>query len=397
MDGLFWEHGPLLTSEHGNRLIRNPWAWSKLANMLYLEAPVGVGYSYSDDVSDYNTLDDQVTAQDNLQALKVFFSKFPEYKQRAFYVTGESYGGVYVPTLSYAIFQDSTVDWNMTGFAVGNGVMDWTLMAESSVPFLYGHGAISGPFMQQIEKTCQGQYANPSDACQTLLNVVTQNTAGLNMYDFYRDCFAHQGIQSRRGPVLGWELAKNPSLFKEVVKAPRPAHAALGENVPCIDSVGGTEWLSTPAVRSALHIKDGLPAWTICSDAIHYTTNQNYSAPRLYDQMAGKYRILIYNGDTDMACDYVADSTAMNQVQAPVDPNEAWVPWLLDAEGGAQTVGFITSYQTEPGMHFLTVKGAGHMVPQWKPQVAYAMMDRFLNRKDIRTGAQTRSQQEIVV
>lgn len=42
---------------------------------------------------------------DNYVALQDFFGKFPQFKNNAFYVTGESYGGIYVPTLSLRILQ----------------------------------------------------------------------------------------------------------------------------------------------------------------------------------------------------------------------------------------------------------------------------------------------------
>lgn len=57
--------------------------------MLYLEAPAGVGFSYSNVASDYNTGDDQ-TAADNYAALQLFFKKYPQYLQHDFYVAGES-------------------------------------------------------------------------------------------------------------------------------------------------------------------------------------------------------------------------------------------------------------------------------------------------------------------
>merc|ERR1712086_667063 len=186
-------------------------------------------------------------------------------------------------------------------------------------------------------------------------------------------------------------LAQNPELFSTVIRSPRPPHPALGMDVPCIDSVGGTAWLGKANVRAALHIEASLPAWEICSTKIQYTRDMSYSAPQLYKKMMSKYRILVYNGDTDMACDYIADSLAMDSIGAPVDKSMDWVPWYIHGDGADQTVGFVTHYETEPGMHFLTVKGAGHMVPQWKPEVAYAMLDRFLNKKDIQTGGDVAS------
>jgi cathepsin A (carboxypeptidase C) len=388
MDALFYEHGPLLVSEDGAQLVENPYTWTKLANVLYLEAPVGVGYSYSEDPADMQKLTDDSTAADNLQALKEFFKGFPELKKNPFYVTGESYGGVYVPTLSLKIFQDASVDWNMKGFAVGNGVFDWKLMQQSHIPFLYGHGAISPRMMANLDKACQGDYVDTSEECQKLVSQVDAKTSELNFYDYYRDCYQSSDLKKL---LTGPRLAKEPDLYQELIKAPRPPHPALqtlvGADVPCIDSVGGTTYLGKAEVRTALHIEPSLDAWEICSSKIGYQRNMQYSAPELYKVMKDKYKILVYNGDTDMACDYVADSWGVDMVNATVDSEMDWVPWTLRKGNGQQAAGFVTKYLTQPGMHFITVKGAGHMVPQWKPQEALEMLSRFLDGRNMATGA----------
>jgi cathepsin A (carboxypeptidase C) len=72
--------------------------------------------------------------------LKNFFQKFPEYKKNDFYVSGESYGGVYVPTLSVRVVDD--MDINFKGFIVGNGLSDDDMNMNSLVYFAYFHGLI---------------------------------------------------------------------------------------------------------------------------------------------------------------------------------------------------------------------------------------------------------------
>jgi len=72
--------------------------------MQYIESPADVGFSYlhTESYSDFYFNDD-IVAKDNLLALLSFFSKFPEYKGREFYISGESYAGIYIPMLAYEI------------------------------------------------------------------------------------------------------------------------------------------------------------------------------------------------------------------------------------------------------------------------------------------------------
>jgi len=92
-------------------------------NMLYIESPVGVGFSYSE-TNDYKCDDDR-TATENLAAVESFFGMFPEYSKNKFFITGESYAGVYVPTLAEAIVNAEKAGTYtgapLTGIAVGNG------------------------------------------------------------------------------------------------------------------------------------------------------------------------------------------------------------------------------------------------------------------------------------
>ncbi len=73
-------------------LVFNKWTWNQNANMVFIEQPVGVGFSYADNSQDYHIGDDQA-AQDNVQVINKFLEKFPEYSKTPIYLTAESYGG----------------------------------------------------------------------------------------------------------------------------------------------------------------------------------------------------------------------------------------------------------------------------------------------------------------
>lgn len=71
LDGLLNEMGPYVANDDGKTLRKNPWAWNRLASVVYIEAPAGVGYSYSTD-GNVTTNDDQ-TSTENYEAFKLFF------------------------------------------------------------------------------------------------------------------------------------------------------------------------------------------------------------------------------------------------------------------------------------------------------------------------------------
>ena len=73
------------------------------ANVLFLESPAGVGFSYSNTTSDYEIGGDKQTTSDNYVFLLNWLERFPEYKKRNFYISGESYAGHYVPELAHTI------------------------------------------------------------------------------------------------------------------------------------------------------------------------------------------------------------------------------------------------------------------------------------------------------
>jgi carboxypeptidase C (cathepsin A) len=84
------EQGPFRPAQDGN-LRPNPYAWNQVANMVFIESPAGVGFSYAENTDDYTTGDSQ-TAIDNYNTIQAFMKRFPEYSANDLYITSESYG-----------------------------------------------------------------------------------------------------------------------------------------------------------------------------------------------------------------------------------------------------------------------------------------------------------------
>src|SRR5699024_257115 len=104
MLGALTEIGPLRLLHNGS-LVANPHSWNIKANLLFVESPVGVGFSYRTATKSYISGDNQ-TAQLNLGALRAFYRKFPHLEQNHFYMTGESYASIYLATLATLLVKE---------------------------------------------------------------------------------------------------------------------------------------------------------------------------------------------------------------------------------------------------------------------------------------------------
>jgi cathepsin A (carboxypeptidase C) len=94
----------------------------------------------------------------------------------------------------------------------------------------------------------------------------------------------------------------------------------------------------------------------------------------VYPALLNSIRALIYNGDTDLACNFFGDQQFVDGLQRAVKVKRS--PWNVDG----QVAGFVKEYDQ---IAFTTVLGAGHMVPQDRPAPAYHLFDCFLNHKPL--------------
>ncbi|KAM6928397.1 lysosomal protective protein [Xenentodon cancila] len=390
LDGFLTEHGPFLIQDDGATLLYNQYSWNKIANMLYLESPVGVGFSYSDDKR-YATNDTEVS-MNNYLALKEFFQLFPEFSKNELFLTGESYGGIYIPTLAERVMEDDSL--NLQGVAVGNGMSSYELNDNSLVYFAYYHGLLGSQLWKQLQTFCCSGgkcdfYNNPDLNCSQSLSEVQDivYSSGLNMYNLYASCAGgvHQRVSVERGQLVIRDLGNTfihhqwTRLWNQKLKGLAAVHGSARLDPPCTNSTPSTLYLNNPYVKSALHISPKALDWVICSAEVNLKYRRIYMDVR--DQYlkllsALKYRILVYNGDVDMACNFMGDEWFVESLQQQVEVQRR--PWLYDDVDGRQVGGFVKEFN---GITFLTVKGSGHMVPTDKPVVAFTMFTRFIKNQ----------------
>lgn len=170
--GFLTEQGPFRVSRNDSRtLTLNEYRWNQVASVIFLEAPAGVGFSYREGSSDLTTDDDQ-TALDNVEAIKHFFTKFPQFKENPFFVTGESYAGIYVPTLSVNILTKAP-EINLQGFAIGNGYLDQQKLGDSLILFGYFHGLFGRSTWSHLIKSCCQSASNSTLGSVSFITCLT--------------------------------------------------------------------------------------------------------------------------------------------------------------------------------------------------------------------------------
>jgi len=375
LDGFVYEHGPFFFNGGamgaGQNLTLNPNSWNKVANMIYLDSPCGVGLSYSTDSNDYNT-NDKITAHDSHNFLLNFFNTYPEFKKNDFYISGESYAGIYVPTLAQQVMfgnQEPNTFINLKGILVGNGVTDQVFDGNAWVPFIWGHSFISNGLYSSIVDNCGPNYWNASsNLCNNLFNNASNDIGNLNIYDVYLDCYMGPNPASHKKLSAQRKDSQLNDLWHRITSRVRES---IGEDVPCIDSDRATAWLNLPEVRTALHaIPVGQQNWTICSDLINYTSIYTTVIPIHEQLIANGYKILIYSGDSDMCVPNTGSEAWTTSLNLPL--LEEWRPWFVNN----QVAGYVRSYKS---LTYATIKGAGHMVPQFKPPQALYFFTQFLN------------------
>lgn len=210
MLGWAQEHGPYVMESGETTFHLNEFSWNTAANVLYIESPAGVGFSYCGTDADC-TFDDDTSAEDNLAVVLAWYDKFPEFKQHDLYISGESYAGIYVPYLTWQIDQYNVANAdnedvfkpNLQGFAVGNGCTNWDYDTTGAyIEMGYWHSLYSDELREKFEaEQCDFSglgMPNSSLKCKALLAKFDILTKDVNIYNIYGIC---------------WGTSENPQLI----------------------------------------------------------------------------------------------------------------------------------------------------------------------------------------
>ncbi|KAG2441169.1 hypothetical protein HXX76_004021 [Chlamydomonas incerta] len=394
----------------------NPYSWTKLATVIYVDSPAGAGMSYSGrpDV-DYHT-NDEYTIADLVTFLEGLTERYPELATAPFHIAGESYAGVYVPLLADAIVgankQRAAAGRSplvqLQGYAVGNPVTDDVLDGNGQMTFAAAMGYVDPPTWAAMRQECDDMFWNATQgtACYELQGVVKDELWDLNWYDVLDTALPPTALAASTGPsppawaapVLTRARVAEQAAAEEA--AALPAGRRSGRRVwgpwlrhvaPCMDRRVALDWLNRAEVRSALRAAplSAIPDWQPCSDVLYYAMDTADLVP-VHVRLAAQegLRVLVFSGDHDMVVPHTgttawlygrASGPGAGRLGRPDGPLR---PWTL----AGQVAGWTASWPGPEGpagapvrgLRYASVKGAGHMVPQSKPAEALALLRAHL-------------------
>ncbi|KAI3894404.1 hypothetical protein MKW92_047775 [Papaver armeniacum] len=326
LSGLFFEIGPLNMDIDGYdgglpKLVVNKDSWTKVANIIFPDAPVYTGFSYSKS-SPNLYVGDKESSQSIYQFVIKWLIGHPEFKSNPLYIGGDSYSGIIVPVV---------------GYLLGNPVTNQQLETNAKVPYAYGMGLLSYELYECLENI---NFAHVSEE---------------------KYCGKFRPVDSRRSlsAVVG-----------EVFTSPEPELPTPGCRSKSQNLVSGY-WANDDRVQEALHVKkETVKKWIRCNFTIPYKVDI-LSSVEYHQNISTKlgYRSLIYSGDHDFLVPHVSTEAWIRSLNISIV--EDWRPWLLDD----QFAGYTRTYSS--GLTYAT--GAGHTAPEYRPKESYAMFERWIS------------------
>ncbi|WCJ19283.1 Serine carboxypeptidase-like [Euphorbia peplus] len=351
---MFYENGPFTIAKNMS-LLWNEYGWDQASNLLYVDQPIGTGFSYSSDPRDirYN---EAGVSNDLYDFLQAFFAEHPEYVNNDFYITGESYAGHYIPAFAARVHQGNKAKEgthiNLKGFAIGNGLTDPAIQYKAYTDYALDMGLIKKSDYDLISKvvplcemavklcgtdgtiSCMASYF----VCESIFNSILARAGNINYYDVRKKC----------------------------------------EGSLCYDFSDMEKYLNQKSVRDALGVGD--KRFVSCSSTVYLAMlldlmkNFEVGIPALLED---GIQLLVYAGEYDLICNWLGNSRWVHAMEWSGQKEfvaSSEVPFMVDNS----EAGVLKSYGP---LAFLKVHDAGHMVPMDQPKAALEMLKRWTQGK----------------
>ncbi|VVB16784.1 unnamed protein product [Arabis nemorensis] len=351
---LFNENGPFTISEDLS-LSWNDFGWDKVSNLIYVDQPVGTGFSYTSDSSDLRHNEAGVS-NDLYDFLQAFFKEHPKFAKNDFYITGESYAGHYIPAFASRVHTGNKkkegIPINLKGFAIGNGLTNPEIQYGAYGDYALQMKLISKSDHESLKqdyaecqnstKTCNLKGGLTCDSayevCTSIFNQIMAKLENTNYYDVRKKCVGR----------LCYDFSKMETFLNK-------------ENVRKALGVGDIKFVSCSSTVYNAMMED----WML---------NLEVKIPALVED---GINLLVYAGEYDLICNWLGNSRWVNQMNwsGQKDFGSAKeVPFLVDGK----EAGLMKNHGS---LTFLKVHDAGHMVPMDQPKASLQMLQNWMQGK----------------
>ncbi|KAI9112125.1 hypothetical protein K1719_016648 [Acacia pycnantha] len=369
LSGLLLEIGPIAFAVEEYKAGRvpklklRPWSWTKVCSIIFADLPVETGFSYSKTPNPPRS--DYELVHHAHQFLRKWLLEHPEYSSNQVYLGADSYSGITVPPIVQEISNGNKRGLdpriNIQGYLLGNPL---TTRNETFYRMDLAHrmALVSDEVYMSWQKNC---IDSPNESCSRDM-------------DYYRKLNSEINISNILDPKY-CDLWDSPKA-SEVSWMRRSLVENFHEHLPPLSCRSYpyfliNYWANYDRVPEAVHIrKGGVGRWQRCN-------KENYveDIPSSFEYHANLskkgYRSLIYSGDHDLAIPYFATQEWIRALNYSII--DEWRPWLVKG----QVAGYTRTYANQ--MTFATVKGAGHLTPEYKQEESFVMFSRWISKKPL--------------
>ncbi|KAL3831848.1 hypothetical protein ACJMK2_023547 [Sinanodonta woodiana] len=348
--GLFVEHGPLMVTKDGKVMLRDI-TWNKKYSMIYIDNPVGTGYSFTEVDAGYATNEADV-GRDLYSCLYQFFTVFSEYQKNDFYATGESYAGKYVPAISYYIHMKNptaAMKINLKGMAIGDGLTDPETMMSEYATFLYSIGL--------LDENQRAYFQSMTDMAVAYI----RDKQFLKAFQIFDSLF-------------NGYLIKYPSYMYNVTGTKNYYNFLLTEKPADFNYYGS--FVTSPEVRRSIHV--GNLTYNDVQEVKKHLLNDVMDTVKPWvSVLMENYKVMFYSGQLDIII--AVPLTEAFILSIPWSGQDMYRTvdkqiWKINPND-TEVAGYVRQVKN---FYQVIVRGAGHILPYDQPERGWDMIQRFI-------------------
>ncbi|GAB2219362.1 hypothetical protein Droror1_Dr00006997 [Drosera rotundifolia] len=379
-NGLVFELGPFefdVESYEGGLPTFKPYehAWTKTASMLFLDSPVGTGFSYSLTSEGWPSSDSK-SARQAYEFFMKWLVENPQYLALQTFVGGDSYSGIIVPQITKLIVEGNEANVNpivnLKGYLLGSPTTDEFINGNSKFIFAHRMGLISDEIYEKAKVACNENYLAVDPSNTECVLALEQSQKCIN--DVWRnDILEPNCVFASSRP--------HETLYRRSLKDQTSSFLLSPPKIPTLwcrnfNYALADAWANDEQVQEALHVRQGtVHEWIRCNLTISYVDDVQSVIDVHRYLMTKNLLVLVNNGDRDMVVPYVATAEWIKLLNMTIEVD--WHPWFVDG----QVAGYTRSY-VENGAYrltYATVKGAGHTAPEYYRRECYEMFNRWVH------------------